>query len=337
MRSQISAGLALVLASSSLVLATAAHATSSDEFAVVSAVATQSVSIRVAGEGGGTVVGDTWYDVAAHSFSNGDTQGQTSIQGSLFPQATASLDSCGGGGPGLGGPGLGGPGLCFGGNASANASAAVTYEYIFTAKNPGEVQSLIQQSTHLLVYCLSGHVGPCDSGLPYQPDYYIPFATKVDGAFTIDTSGYARGSVSADAYAPGGLGQFSQECGYGSHDALCDHSGGGSGSFEVFGVLGANDASIAANSFFGFITLRASSVLFEGGRAYAAIDPVITFNLAGVDPNDFTLTLSPGFLNAGPGGSGGSVPEPAQWALMLAGFALVGATVRRRRAALAAA
>jgi hypothetical protein len=127
---------------------------------------------------------------------------------------------------------------------------------------------------------------------------------------------------------PGGLGQFDLECGYGAHDPRC--GGDGSDSFAIFGVLGANDASIAANAFFGFITLQASSALFEGGDAYAAIDPVISLNLAGLDPNDFTLTLSRGFLHASPLTS--AVPEPAQWALMFVGFGLVGARFRSRRA-----
>ena len=36
------------------------------------------------------------------------------------------------------------------------------------------------------------------------------------------------------------------------------------------------------------------------------------------------------------GSISGAVPEPATWALMIAGFALVGATMRRRKVALAA-
>ncbi len=36
------------------------------------------------------------------------------------------------------------------------------------------------------------------------------------------------------------------------------------------------------------------------------------------------------------GGRGGAVPEPATWAMMIAGFGLAGATLRRRRAILAA-
>jgi hypothetical protein len=77
--------------------------------------------------------------------------------------------------------------------------------------------------------------------------------------------------------------------------------------------------------------------LFGGGppgtnTAYANIDPTFTVH------GPFTIEMSDGFgggINL-PGG-GGSVPEPANWALMLVGFGWLGTALRRRRAGLSAA
>lgn len=45
---------------------------------------------------------------------------------------------------------------------------------------------------------------------------------------------------------------------------------------------------------------------------------------------------NPGYEPGGPGGGVSGVPEPATWAMMITGFGLAGATIRRRRLPLAA-
>lgn len=51
-------------------------------------------------------------------------------------------------------------------------------------------------------------------------------------------------------------------------------------------------------------------------------------------PSNVSFTSASGvFLSGLGGGTGGGVPEPATWALMLAGFGLVGSALRRRRGA----
>ena len=66
--------------------------------------------------------------------------------------------------------------------------------------------------------------------------------------------------------------------------------------------------------------------------AFASADPLF---FVPIDPNLYTIELSEGIDNGLPSTPG--VPEPASWALMLAGFGLAGAALRgRRRGALAA-
>ena len=50
-------------------------------------------------------------------------------------------------------------------------------------------------------------------------------------------------------------------------------------------------------------------------------------------PSEVTFTSDSGVFLTGLGGTGGGVPEPATWALMLAGFGLVGSALRRRQSA----
>jgi len=55
--------------------------------------------------------------------------------------------------------------------------------------------------------------------------------------------------------------------------------------------------------------------IYEGGYGF------LDFQYSGADP-DVTLTVT----------GGGAVPEPASWAMLITGFALIGAALRRRQA-----
>lgn len=83
----------------------------------------------------------------------------------------------------------------------------------------------------------------------------------------------------------------------------------------------------------------ASGLSNRVGEAQAYIDPFISLNFggSGLNASNYTLTLGDGSVaNASADGfTGGGVPEPATWGLMIVGFGLAGATLRRRRTVVA--
>lgn len=90
--------------------------------------------------------------------------------------------------------------------------------------------------------------------------------------------------------------------------------------------------AIAANDDFnGTLNGGFSNLALLAGVSYFAIS-------TGFDSPDFgafSLTVSgPGnIVGGGVGGGGGGVPEPATWAMLIFGFAGIGAALRRRRSA----
>lgn len=69
------------------------------------------------------------------------------------------------------------------------------------------------------------------------------------------------------------------------------------------------------------------AAVFDGATAYATVDP--TFTILGDFALNYRVVGVPGQPTT-PGG-GGVVPEPATWAMMVAGFGLLGASLRRNR------
>ena len=285
---------------------------------ILAAAASQSVSIGQAGEGGTSFDGNSWTGLGDHGFGNANGAGFTSAAAGVGT-ASARIDALGSGG----------------------ASATLTYEYVFTARTPGEVVSLVQNRSNV-IGCSGSGTAVCTLG---GASYYFPAATTITGTYHLEYGPYGSGgsgigggpgliggaaytdaSVFANGFGPPGLSQFTAACGYSDRSAPgCSTDFASTGQFTIDGVLAVDAASLAANSFYGFIKIGAFARSLEGGHAFATIDPIVSFALPGVDPANFSLTLSPGFTNTG------AVPEPAAWALMLAGFGVVGSMARRTR------
>jgi len=165
-----------------------------------------------------------------------------------------------------------------------------------------------------------------------------PFAT-VQGHYSLSGSGYGESQARAfSSFGPSGDSSYSMlaQCNDGTNSSVADHSGGcGAGTFDInLGfVRGDQFADGNSNYFYAVMNISAAADAGIGnlgvwpGDASAFIDPTITLSsLLTNSPYGFTLDVG-GFGVAPAGG----VPEPASWALMLGGFGMLGATLRRRQ------
>jgi len=106
---------------------------------------------------------------------------------------------------------------------------------------------------------------------------------------------------------------------------------------SCFGPIGFDDGCVIAYSSFGDPVGRRGSSTFAA--LLAAFEPeaaaggikfdTFAFNYPTFKDGVLTFTLANG--DTGGGGGEGAVPEPASWAMMVAGFGLAGGMLRRRR------
>ncbi|MBX3482937.1 PEPxxWA-CTERM sorting domain-containing protein [Phenylobacterium sp.] len=201
-----------------------------------------------------------------------------------------------------------------GASDSASAGAQVIYSYTFHLDDSPFAQLLSQQVT---AFQASGFGAPT-------------VRARGSGYFVSDAGGTTLG------YIYGFLGAGTEtrfNCNFGLGDC-------GWQDFDVAIAI----TSVDNLDFSGQVLLYASAAADAGPRigseALAYLDPELYFP----DHSEVTFILSSGFANATgghnappayadlfPGAGTGGVPEPASWALMITGFGLSGATLRRRR------
>jgi len=94
---------------------------------------------------------------------------------------------------------------------------------------------------------------------------------------------------------------------------------------NVYTSGGTSSTWLKLNQFYTF-RLSADGHTTNAHSEFSAFaDPTVVFNPAYTHPADATIAYSPGFSPSA------AVPEPASWALLLAGFGMIGAMARRGR------
>ena len=78
----------------------------------------------------------------------------------------------------------------------------------------------------------------------------------------------------------------------------------------------------------GFFNPQTEAFDLQVNQSFAFIDPIISLSIGGVKIPNTRLFLSPGIGN-GPIPTIGGVPETASWAMMIAGFGMIGGASRR--------
>ena len=226
--------------------------------------------------------------------------------------------------------------------APANAGVTGTIPATYISRGISFASSYSNSSNALGVVSYSSIVdGSASAGA---------YATPLSRADVSGASGAMGTTVIADVYMTYSFVILSSQVGFA--DVLIDANSGanGVGSYSAFadvdlvGVTtlahayacnntgycsnkytsgGTRAFSLRLNKFYTFRLHANGHTVIANSSFYAFADPTVTFNPAFTAPADAQISFSPGFA---PG-----VPEPASWALLLAGFGLVGGMARRDR------
>lgn len=162
---------------------------------------------------------------------------------------------------------------------------------------------------------------------------------------SLSTTIYANTTANYEFYtiAGGITGKTDNSAGWTLRDSFASVSGTTSNNdLTAFDV---SDFTLLANTTYGFYFTNTSGggVSYTGAAGAGAVGSVRAANadlsiLTGIGKSyAFGSTFTPRAFNGSLTYTGGTVPEPASWALMIGGFGMVGASMRRRRTSFTAA
>jgi hypothetical protein len=177
---------------------------------------------------------------------------------------------------------------------------------------------------------------------------------RMIGTLSVGSSSYGYAS-GGNGTATWGIGNYTQVIEGNSGGTLTCGSANGVGdgvcetTFSTLFLLRSYGNGVGGQALNAFLSATANSSATEfvdiDGTEYvgnsdikAVADPFFEIDPTwAADHPGYSLQFSDSIVNGvpGPAGDAGGVPEPAAWALMIAGFGMAGAALRRRRAAAA--
>src|SRR5262249_51038687 len=162
------------------------------------------------------------------------------------------------------------------GDSPGSAGATVTYEYAIIAKNTQALTNLSSLFQVGGIVCPEGdNSGVCAPEQP-TPLYYIPNAVKVTGNYQMSYDGTGDAEINVLGFGDAnGPGAFDLTCGYSANptDVCNSNNNTVSGVYATFGAVTADADSLAANAFYGFLTISASARILESADVFAMVDP----------------------------------------------------------------
>ena len=180
-----------------------------------------------------------------------------------------------------------------------------------------------------------------DAATAYMRYYYR--INGPDGLVPVSLAGFIRLTAQAgDTAQANSAGQVDLPTVFTSDSASIEIDRGGTVVGSVSELTFNLHGTVYANGW-NQVILRALSGArgsrYDSGRGTALVDPILSIDPSfftgpgAPDPNRYSLSFSNGVGNGAPS----ALPEPASWALMIAGFGAIGGTLRRQRGGLGVA
>jgi hypothetical protein len=157
--------------------------------------------------------------------------------------------------------------------------------------------------------------------------YYFKITGPLSEVVPLLISGSGSQSASGDGESSVSYSFFQGDSGGVAYSSSCTAGSTVCGDFTYGDRRSLLSGDATTDGMIGSIQIRADFGA-DNGSGSALIDAVIMIDPSFADAGLYKLTFSDGVTN---GGTQGAVPEPTAWAMMVAGFGLVGFAMRRHR------